>query len=213
MPLSAGLSLVFTCRLAKGVLISTFSFFLSLSFTLIEQAANSNARLAITMANTNLVATFLIVVLRWNLVPRPSIPRHGRQCSEWLQASGRSWGFRQTLPSPHLTQNRDRWRKYTGKFAPRAIARQCTDCPRPPRSSSPPRSAKPAVAESPTTIAQLSRGGLRPPACEPPYRAPETRRLRRSPLAIPAPLPAPAASSPPRRVGRCNTPARQEFSP
>src|ERR1700687_2425288 len=119
MPLSAGLSLVFTFRLAKGGLILTFSFFLSLSFTLIEQAAKSTAILATTRAHENFVATFLIVVLRWNLVPRPSIQRRGRQCSKWLQASGRSWGFRQTLPSPHLTQKRDRWRTCTGKFAPR----------------------------------------------------------------------------------------------
>src|ERR1035438_10488426 len=85
MPLSAGLSLVFTFRLVKGVLISTFLFCLSLSSTLIEQAASSSAMLAITRAHENLVATFLIiVVLRWNLVPYPPFLRQGRRCSEWL---------------------------------------------------------------------------------------------------------------------------------
>src|ERR1039457_6233973 len=119
MPLSAALSPVFTFRLAKGVLISTFWFFLSLSSTLIEQAASSSAMLAITRAHENLVATFLIIlVLRWNLVPRPSFLRQGRRYSEWLQASGRSSGFRQTLPSPHLIQSRDPLRKETSKFFP-----------------------------------------------------------------------------------------------
>src|ERR1022692_5232793 len=146
MPLSAGLSLVFTFRLVKGVLISTFWFFLSLSSTLIEQAASSSAMLAITSAHENFVATFLIIlVLRWNLVPCRSFLRPGRRCSEWLQASGRSSEFRQTLPSPHLIQSRDRWRRCTCKFAPRAIGRQCRDCPRPQRSSSPPHFAKPVA--------------------------------------------------------------------
>src|ERR1017187_1861164 len=146
MPFSATLSPVFTFRLAKGVLISTFWFFLSLSSTLIEQAASSSAMLAITRAYENLVAMFLIIlVLRWNLAPRPSFLRQGRRYSEWLQASGRASGFRQTLPSLHLTQKRDRWRRYTCKFAPRAIGRQCRDCPRPPQSSSPPHFAKPAA--------------------------------------------------------------------
>src|ERR1035438_6619356 len=146
MPLSATSSPVFTFRLAKGVLISTFLFCLSLSSTLIEQAASSSAMLAITRAHENLVATFLIiVVLRWNLVPYPPFLRQGRRCSEWLQASGRSLGFRRTLPSPHLPQKRDRWRKCTCKFAPLATARQCRDCPRPQRSSSPRHFAKPAA--------------------------------------------------------------------
>src|ERR1019366_6900448 len=158
MPLSATSSPVFTFRLAKGVLISTLWFFLSLSSTLIEQAASSSAMLAITRAHENLVAMFLIiVVLRWNLVPRLSFLRQGRRCSEWLQASGRSSGFRQTLPSPHLIQSRDRWRRYTCKFAPRAIGPQCRDYPRPQRSSSPPRFAKPAATVSPTIPAQLLR--------------------------------------------------------
>src|ERR1035441_2880840 len=89
MPLSAGLSLVFTFRLVKGVLISTFWFCLSLSSTLIEQAASSSAMLAITSAHENLATFLIILVLRWNLAPRPSFVHQGRRCSEWLQASGR----------------------------------------------------------------------------------------------------------------------------
>src|SRR5271165_5783815 len=101
MPLSvAAFSSVLTFKLARGVWISTFPFFLflSLSLTLILHAASNNAAtLAITSANE----IFLILVLRWKLATGHPSPRHDWRCSEWSPAGGRASEFRQTSPSPH----------------------------------------------------------------------------------------------------------------